>query len=607
MKKAQSIKKKTEKTKQVRSRKQTNSRKTDKQIIIPIKEPTKTSAKKISELVFNSDPMMDTKLILLTQLEISKVLEQSLTSEYQSKFTLGGIIHTAMLLKRAAKNKPYFKNRVAMMEIVFGKTFKTNELSYIKTELNYLFNNNDDKVREIKGGSGVRWFSLFSYGLVICDILWLYIQHRSYYYRLDLVGHGIVALKDTWNHGLVQTSGWNIDRYYKEIYGDMKDPSDSTSGWIASSIQWTMYSKEVRDSPLFKETQKSIIQYIHLSTNPHVFRRAYQTQRRDFEGEEDKVFRKDTMDTIKKIRRLTVFAQNTLYEESIKDDSEKLFTTKSINDFENAVNDVAILETEIKTILKDKTQIANTNIPLGILIDNFTSAFHHMKMCKKMLENRVHDNVGERQIAKRWEDINTVTDLGQYLLQDSILFNSIERNILIAKHYIGLQIETFNTYIVDPMVKIFEDMVEMMDSVCVTFITIKTYIDIDMPSQYTLMYFILQQLWDLLPVLGLYFGTGLTLIAAIWGDIHFVLSKKRLVLTNDNYSPPQYINSNNSGNNLLRNDSDDNMFNRFVQRAIEENPNRQPMRNRERDFAADPSTFNFPQTLDESAVMRLYR
>uniref|UniRef100_A0A6C0HIH3 Uncharacterized protein n=1 Tax=viral metagenome TaxID=1070528 RepID=A0A6C0HIH3_9ZZZZ len=510
-----------------------------------IKKPTAKSALKLAELVFKSDLKIDNQLLLLSESEITKVLD-SLTPETQAHFTIGGILHSAMLLKRAATNKHYFENRVAIMEIMYGKTF---DLGNIKTELNYIFKNNDDKVRRVSGGApGVRSFSLFTLGLVLCDILCFYIYHRSYYVRLDMVGYQIGALKDTFNHGLVQTSGWDIDKFYKEIYGEKANPSNTAYGWITDGIHWAMYSKAVRDSELFQENKNAILEYIILSTNVFVFRGTYNAQRKEFQGYEDKQFRKETLKTIANVRESTISARQLIFDESIQPDSKKKYSDRSMSSFEQALREVDNFEADIRKILQDKKKSANTNIDLGILIDEFSSAVFHLQNSKKYLEKRVFEARGT-EVAKRWEDISTVTDLTHYIFQDSVLFNTVEMNMLIAKHYVNLGIETFNAFVLEPIQAIVDDAFESMNRITMTFLAIKEYIDLDIPSQYTIIKFIVSQLFDLLPIFGLYLCSLLALIYSISREMYSFYSRPL-----KNSTPIDNDDSNN----------------RFVSRAIED-------------------------------------
>jgi len=489
-------------------------------------------------------------MLLLTESEISKVLE-SLTPETQSNFTIGGILHSAMLLKKAATNKHYFENRVAMMEIIYGNP--PIDLGNIKTELNYIFKNNDDKVRRLNGGApGVRSFSLFTLGLVLCDIICFYIYHRSYYVRLDMVGYQIGALKDTLNHGLVQTSGWDIDKFYQEIYGENANPSNTAYGWITDGIHWAMYSKKVRDSELFKENKNAILQYIILSTNAFVFRGTYNSQRKEFQGYEDKQFRKETLKTIADVRESTILARQLVFDESIKPDSKKQYSDRSMSSFEEALREVDHFEADIRKILQDKKKSANTNIDLGILIDEFSSAVSHLQNSKRYLEKRIFEARGN-EVAKRWEDINSVTDLTQYIFQDSVLYNTVEMNMLIAKHYVNLGIETFNAFVLEPIQAIVDDAFESMNRITMTFLAIKEYIDLDIPSQYTIIKFIVSQLYDLLPIFGFYLCSLLVIIYSISRDMYSIIHYKR-----------------NRVETIRNTPIDNDAYNRFVTRAIED-------------------------------------
>ena len=527
MKKAKTIKQKSEKT--PRNLSARNSRSS----LLPLrmKKPTAKNAEKLAELVFKSDLKIDNQMLLLTESEITKVLD-SLTPETKSNFTIGGILHSAMLLKKAATNKPYFEKRVAMMEIMYGKSF---DLGNIKTELNYIFKNNDDRVRQLNGGApGVRSFSLFTLGLVLCDILCFYIYHRSYYVRLDMVGYQIGALKDTLNHGLVQTSGWNIDKFYKEIYGEKANPSNTAYGWITDGIHWAMYSKTVRDSELFQENKNAILQYIILSTNIFVFRGTYNLQRREFQGYEDKQFRKETLKTIANVRESTISARQLIFDESIKPDNKKEYSDRSMSSFEDALREVDNFEADIRKILLDKKKSANTNIELGVLIDEFSSAVFHLQNTKKYLEKRIFEVRGN-EVAKRWEDINTVTDLTTYIFQDSVLFNTVEMNMVIAKHYVNLGIETFNAFVLEPIQAIVDDAFESMNRITMTFLAIKEYVDLDIPSQYAIIQFIVSQLYDLLPIFGLYLCSLLALIYSISREMYSYRSRVTTLKIN---SPP---------------------------------------------------------------------
>ena len=184
-----------------------------------LQEPTQKNANKILKLVFYSEP----KLVLLSELEITKLLV-SFTPNYISKFTIAGILHNGMLLKKTYQNERIFKHCVAMYSIFYGKSLNTTEIAYIKSELKYLFDNNDDRIQEIKGGfiSGTRIFSLFAYTLVLFDILAFYICHKSFVERLDHVGNGIVRLSKKLDDSLKITSNWTIDEYHRNIY-DKRD------------------------------------------------------------------------------------------------------------------------------------------------------------------------------------------------------------------------------------------------------------------------------------------------------------------------------------------------------------------------------------------------
>lgn len=492
-----------------RGRRSHRSKTTHQQTTYAIQTPTKANATKVLKLVLK---MKQPHPVLLSDIEIRKLCESELfPQKYRAKFTVSGFLTNCMFLKNTFQTKQIFDTYVHLFPIIYGKSLTKDDVRNIKLELQFFFNNNDDRVQEIKGGVNSRVFSFVFLAFMDIGLITNMFLLRFYYGSLvlgiDQCVTDMSKIVDQFDVNVLATSGKTMDHFHRKIWGNHTNSSDSILGIAVDSTSWLIYTEKVRRTESFKETQNKIIKYVQLGvhgiTSSVDFGDYYWRERYDFENREDMEYRADTKTELKKIGKATKLATRIVNDEEKTLEANKVYTEESIEDLKQSVIDIVDIESQIQIILKstaknNKKVIANEEF-LN-LIDLMDIKFGVLQDYRLNLELRPPPAECHYKVAV-WNDVKTYDDYLSFATETFV--GGVKQIQQIISNAVAYQTKLIKQITKD-MIEVYQNVWEIIGDIQVIFKKARELTNIDLPTQYTLMVFLWKKLNTVFPLIVWY-------------------------------------------------------------------------------------------------------
>ena len=474
-----------------------------------IQTPTKSNATKVLKLILN---MKQPHPALLSDIEIAKICQSELfPQKYRTNFTVSGFMTNCMFLKNTSQSKRIFDTYVNLFPLIYGKSLTKDDIKNIKLELHFFFNNNDDRVQEIKGGVNGRVFSFVFLAFMDIGLITNMFLLRFYYGSLvlgiDQCVTDLSKIVDQFDVNVLATTGKPMDHFHRKIFGNHTNSSDSILGIALDSTAWLIYTEKVRKTESFRETQSKIIKYVQLGihgiTSSVDFGDYYWRERYDFENKEDIEYRADTKTELKKIDKATRLATRIVNDEADTIEANKVYTEESIEDLKRSVADIVEIEEKIQTIMKS-TEKSNKKViaheEFLNLIDLMDIKFGILQDYRMNLELRPPPAECHYKVTV-WNDVKTYDDYLSFATETFV--GSIKQMQQIISNAVAYQTNLIKQITKD-MIDIYQNVWDVIGEIQIIFKKARDLTNIDLPTQYTLMVFLWKKLHTVFPLIAWY-------------------------------------------------------------------------------------------------------
>jgi len=468
-----------------------------------IQTPTKSNAMKVLKLVLK---MKHPHPVMLSDREITKICQNELfPQKYRTKFTVSGFLTNCMFLKNTNQTKQIFDTHVKLFSLIYGKSLTKDDIKNIKMELQFLFNNNEDRVQEIKGGAPLFSFVFLAFmdiGL-ITNMFLLRFYYGSLVLGIDQCVVDLSKLVDQFDVNVLATTGKPMDHFHQKLFGN-HTTSDSILGMTIDSTSWLIYTEKVRKTESFKETQTKIIKYVQLGingiTNSVDFGDYYWRERFDFENKEDIEYREDTKTELKKIGKATRLATRIVNDEANTVEANKVYTEESIDDLKRSVADLIVLEEQIQSLMKstekDNKKVI-TNEEFLNLIDLMDIKFGLLQDYRMNLELRPPPAECNYKVTV-WNDVKSYDDYLSFATETFV--GSVKQMQQIITNAVAFQTNLIKQITKD-WYEIYQNVWDLIGDIQVIFKKARELTNIDLPTQVTLIMFLWKKLNTVFPLI----------------------------------------------------------------------------------------------------------
>lgn len=493
-----------------------------------IQSPTKSNAKELLATVLKLKPSA-VPLTPLTESEWRKIYSGNIfPPEYIQRFTKKGFITSCLFLKRTHQNKKIFNICIELFPILYGISLTSADIRQIHKQLKYVFQHSDilaDKnnqhVVEIKGGmpGPFMLFIAFMDMHIIYNVLLTQIYYKSLIEGVDECVSSMQKLVDRFDKDVTHNTGKSLEDFYEKIKGTDADPSKSLLGYSVASTSWLIYTEQVRNTVAFKDNQRKILKYVELgiqgiNSNLDVFTAHYTKTKDAFLKKEDTEYREETAIELKKINKASKLAKRIVRDEANADEKNKVYTHDSIENLEKSVEEVIELEKEIQKQLV-QTASSNTNIVTNddfqTLINYLDILFGKLQECKMGLELRPEAVECEYPV-QAWKDIKTSSDYFAFAA-DHLALHAAQVSSLV-RYALNTQAEIIS-HLTEEIQDYYTHVFNTMDNITVLFRKVHSIVQLDIPTHYTILFFLYNKLKTTIPLIGWYIYTFLSIIVGV--------------------------------------------------------------------------------------------